>query len=86
MFTKVLSRQPFEKHRRTVLNVAGGDAIEALRRKREFEGGAPHASESSAAREAKEEAKIKGMLAAAEPAALTAHLPPEFWGMAWESF
>ena len=30
LFTKVLSRQTFELHRRTVLNAAGGDAVERL--------------------------------------------------------
>ena len=28
LFTKALGRQVFEQHRRTVLNVAGGDAVE----------------------------------------------------------
>ena len=34
LFTKVLSRQVFEQHRRTVLNAAGGDAVERLHRAR----------------------------------------------------
>ena len=86
MFTKVLTRQPFEKHRRTVLNTAGGDAVEMLRRKRETVGDAPYATVSSAAREAKEVAKIKCMVAAAKPVVSPAQVPPEFWGMAWDSF
>ena len=31
IFTKVLPRRSFEKHRRTILNTAGGDIVESLR-------------------------------------------------------
>ena len=31
LFTKVLGRQPFERHRRTVLNLSAGERIETLR-------------------------------------------------------
>ena len=31
MFTKVLGRQPFERHRRSVLNIAASDIIESMR-------------------------------------------------------
>jgi len=32
LFTKILSRQPFEKHRKTVLNLAGDTGVEHARR------------------------------------------------------
>jgi hypothetical protein len=32
LFTKILSRQPFEKHRKTVLNLAGDTGVEQARR------------------------------------------------------
>ena len=32
LFTKILSRQPFEKHRKTVLNLPGDTGIEHARR------------------------------------------------------
>ena len=32
LFTKILSRQPFEKHRKTVLNLAGDTGMEHARR------------------------------------------------------
>ena len=35
LFTKVLSRQPFERHRKTVLNLSAGDAVERARRSRD---------------------------------------------------
>ena len=35
LFTKILPRQPFEKHRRTVLNIAASDAIESQRAARD---------------------------------------------------
>ena len=31
LFTKVLGRQPFERHRRAVLNQAAADTIESMR-------------------------------------------------------
>ena len=34
LFTKVLSRQPFEKHRKVVLNLAGDTGVEHARRVR----------------------------------------------------
>ena len=34
LFTKILSRQPFEKHRKVVLNLAGDTGIEHARRVR----------------------------------------------------
>ena len=35
LFTKVLGRQPFERHRRTVLNLAAGEKVESMRAARE---------------------------------------------------
>ena len=32
LFTKILTRQPFEKHRKTVLNLAGDTGVEHARR------------------------------------------------------
>ena len=54
LFTKILGRQPFEKHRRTVLNLAGGESVEKLRRDHDFDGRASHASSAAATRESKE--------------------------------
>ena len=34
LFTKVLTRQPFEKHRKVVLNLAGDTGVEYARRVR----------------------------------------------------
>ena len=34
LFTKILSKQPFEKHRKTVLNLPGDTGIEHARRVR----------------------------------------------------
>ena len=34
LFTKILTRQPFEKHRKTVLNLAGDTGMEHARRER----------------------------------------------------
>ena len=34
LFTKILSRQPFEKHRKTVLNTSGDAGIESDRQRR----------------------------------------------------
>ena len=56
LFTKVLTRQPFEKHRRTVLHVAGADAVEDLCRKRGSDNKAPRAL--AKAREAKQLVKM----------------------------
>ena len=43
LFTKVLARQPFERHRRTVLNLAAGESIESLRAARVKNSEEPHA-------------------------------------------
>ena len=59
LFTKVLGRQPFEKFRRMVLNLAGGDAVEQLRRA----GSSPAPpSASTVARKQKELAKMAALL------------------------
>ena len=34
IFTKILDRQPFEKHRKTVLNTAANDGVPSARDKR----------------------------------------------------
>ena len=34
LFTKILSRQPFERHRKTVLNISGDTGIESSRKRR----------------------------------------------------
>ena len=42
LFTKVLNRQPFERHRRSVLNLAASEAIESLRAARAKHDEPPH--------------------------------------------
>ena len=39
-FTKILTRQPFEKHRKFVLNLPGDTGVEYARRQRHWEAGA----------------------------------------------
>ena len=64
-----------------MLNAAGGDAVEKLRREREFKGDAPYATKSASMRAAKEEVKIKAMMASAKPIGPYSQLPPEFGGL-----
>ena len=40
LFTKILTRQPFEKHRKFVLNLPGDTGVEYARRQRHWEAGA----------------------------------------------
>ena len=40
LFTKILTRQPFEKHRKFVLNLPGDTGVEYARRQRHREAGA----------------------------------------------
>ena len=61
MFTKALSRQVFEKHRRVVLNTAGGEAVERLRAAKVKRDGA---DDDDTTREAKGLADIKAMISA----------------------
>ena len=81
MFTKVLTRQPFEKHRRTVLNAAGGDAVDKLRHAREAKGNTKVASDSASKRKEKEEAKIKVTMASTKSVVPASQLPPELLGL-----
>ena len=37
LFTKILSRQPFEKHRKTVLNLSAGEVVEQARKAKKAE-------------------------------------------------
>ena len=41
LFTKILSRQPFEKHRKTVLNLPGDTGVEHMRKVRKADGAGP---------------------------------------------
>ena len=43
LFTKVLSRQPFEKHRRTVLNLAAAEGVARCAHDRLSNSGGPKA-------------------------------------------
>ena len=52
-----------------------------MRRARDFDGTASHASTSAAARCNKEESKIKAALAAAGVAVSPSEMPREFWGV-----
>ena len=57
LFTKWLSRQVFEQHRRTVLNVAGGEAVDRLYKAR-----LATAGRIASSRELKQDDKMKSML------------------------
>ena len=61
LFTKVLGRQPFEKFRRMILNLAAGEAVEQLRRAKDSATSTPPPPKA-VARKQKELAKISGLL------------------------
>ena len=59
LFTKVLGRQVFEKFRRIVLNLAGGEAIDQLRRAKTDLAAPP--TSSAVARKQKELSKMAAL-------------------------
>ena len=60
IFTKCLSRQPFEKFRRWILNLAGGEAVDAMRTERSK--GQSTLSDAALDREKKQVAKIATLM------------------------